>query len=87
MSTPERLERVSAAEALAGYMSATAIFIAALALVIRPLPLSVAALLLSLVAAGMGGRWGRLRAAAVAAATVAFVLGMTIAVVTGRPLY
>ena len=68
-------------------MSAAAIFLAAAAVVIRPLPLSIAALLLSLVATGIGGRWGRLHAIAVGAATVGFIVGMTIAVVTGRPLY
>lgn len=80
-------ERAHASETLAGYMSAAAIFVAALALVVRPLPLAVAALALSLVATGIGGRWGRLHAFAVGAATVAFIAGMTIAVVSGRPLY
>jgi len=80
-------ERARPAEILAGYMSAAAIFIAAMALAVRPLPLSVAALVLSLVATAVGGRWGRLHALAVAAATTAFVLGMTIAVLTSRPLY
>ena len=80
-------ERAGPAEVLAGYMSAAAIFIAVMALAVRPLPLSVAALALSLVATAIGGRWGRLHALAVAAATTAFVLGMTIAVLTSRPLY
>jgi hypothetical protein len=86
MSVSE-LERPGQGETIAGYMATAAIFLAAMAIVIRPLPLSVAALLLSLVAAGIGGRWGRLHAFAVGAATVAFIVGMTIAVVTGRPLY
>jgi hypothetical protein len=86
MSVSE-LERPGHGETIAGYMSAAAIFIAAMAVVVRPLPLAVAALLLSLVATGIGGRWGRLHAVAVGAATVAFIVGMTIAVITGRPLY
>jgi hypothetical protein len=86
MSVSE-LERPGQGETVAGYMSAAAIFLAAAAVVIRPLPLSIAALLLSLVATGIGGRWGRLHAIAVGAATVGFIVGMTIAVVTGRPLY
>lgn len=86
MSVSE-LERPGHGETIAGYMSAAAIFIAAMAVVVRPLPLAVSALLLSLVATGIGGRWGRLHAVAVGAATVAFIVGMTIAVVTGRPLY
>ena len=80
-------ERARPAEVVAGYMSAAAIFVALMGLAVRPLPLTVAALLLSLVATGLGGRWGRLHALAVAIATIAFVLGMTIAALTSRPLY
>jgi hypothetical protein len=87
MSTTERYERARPAEALAGYMSATAIFLAGIAIVYKPLPLSLAALLLSLTATALGGRWGSLHAFAVGAATVGFVAGMTVAVVTSNPLY
>ncbi len=80
-------ERLGPAEVLAGFMSAAAIFVAAMAVAVRPLPLSLAAIVLSLVATAIGGPWGRLNAIAVGAATASFVLGMTIAVVTGRPLY
>jgi hypothetical protein len=80
-------DRAGAGEVIAGYMSAAAIFVAAIGVVVRPLPLTVAALSLALVATSIGGRWGRLHAVAVGAATVGFILGMTIAVVTGRPLY
>ena len=86
MST-QLVERDGPGEILAGYMAAAAIFLAAIALVVRPLPLSVAALALSLVATAIGGRFARLQAFAVAAATLGFILGMTIAVGTGRPLY
>lgn len=81
------MERSRPAEVVAGYMSAAAIFLSAMALAVRPLPLSVTALLLALVATAIGGRWGNLHALAVASATLAFVLGMTIAVLTGRSLY
>lgn len=86
MSVSE-LERRGPAEVLAGYMSAAAIFLAATALAFRPLVLALAALVLSLTATAIGGRWGRLHAIAVGAATVGFILGMTIAVVTSRPLF
>jgi hypothetical protein len=85
--TTTQFERASPAEVIAGYMSAAAIFLAAMAVVVRPLPIALAALALSLVATAIGGRWGRLHALAVGAATVGFVLGMTVAVITGRPLY
>lgn len=86
MSVSE-LDQHGPAETLAGYMSAAAIFLAAAALVFRPLVLALAALLLSLTATAIGGRWGRLHAIAVAAATIGFTLGMSIAVVTSRPLF
>ena len=86
MSVSE-LERPGYGETVAGYMSAAAIFVGAMALAVRPLVLSVAALALSLVATGIGGRWGRLHAIAVGVATMSFIVGMTIAVITGRPLY
>jgi hypothetical protein len=82
-----QFERARPAEVVAGYMSAVALFLSAMALAVRPLPLSLAALVLALAATAIGGRWGNLHALAVAGATAAFVLGMTIAVLTGRPLY
>ena len=87
MSTREVYERARPAEALAGYMSAIAIFLAAGAIVFRPVPLALAALLLALVATAIGGRWGNLHAFAVGAATIGFVAGMTVAAVTGHPLF
>lgn len=86
MSAPE-LERDSPGEILAGYMAGAAIFVGAIALAVRPVPLSLAALVLALVSTGIGGRFSRLQAIAVAAATTSFVLGLTIAVLTDRPLY
>ena len=80
-------DRRGPAETLAGYMSVAAIFLAAMALAYRPLVLALCALVLSLTATAIGGRWGRLHSIAVAAATIGFILGMSIAVVTGRPLF
>jgi hypothetical protein len=69
-------------------MAAGAIFVSAIALAVRPLPLSVAAIVLSLVAAAMSGRRSsRLTTIAVGVAASGFVLAMTIAVLTDRPLY
>jgi hypothetical protein len=42
---------------------------------------------LALVAAAMGGRHARLAAIAAGVGAVAFVLGMTVAIVTGNPLW
>ena len=68
-------------------MSAAAIFVAHDGARRPPASAHRGRALLSLVATGLGGRWGRLHALAVAVATIAFVLGMTIAVLTSRPLY
>jgi hypothetical protein len=87
MTTADYEDRTSPAEVIAGYMSAAAIFLSAIALVMRPVSLSIAAIVLALVASAIGGRWGRLHAIAVACGTCSFVLGMTIAVVTERPLF
>jgi hypothetical protein len=85
-STP--IQRDSTADTFAGFLAATAIFVGAIALAIRPLPLSVASIALSLVATGMSGpRSARISAIAVGVATLSFILGMTIAVLTDRPLY
>jgi hypothetical protein len=81
------VDRDTPGEILAGYMAATAIFVGAIALAVRPVPLSLAALVLALASTAIGGRFARLQALAVAVATASFVLGMTIAVITGRALY
>jgi len=47
----------------------------------------VAAVTLALIAAGIGGRHRRLAAAAVAITAVCWLLAMTIAVLTQRPLF
>jgi hypothetical protein len=82
------IQRDSTADTFAGFLAAAAIFIGAIALAVRPLPLTLASIVLSLVATGMSGpRSARISAIAVGAATLSFILGMTIAVLTDRPLY
>jgi hypothetical protein len=79
--------RTRPAEIVAGYLSALAIFASVVALAWHPLRLSPLAMLLALVASGMAGRNRRLAFAAVMIAAVCFFLGMTISVVTERPLW
>lgn len=86
MSVPAS-RRDGAAEAVAGFMAAAAIFVSLVGVVHRPARVIPAAALVALVAAGIGGRHQRLAAFAIAVAAVAFVLGMTVAVATGRPLF
>lgn len=81
------VERGRPGEAVAGFLAAAALFAGLVAVVYRPVRIAPFALLVALVAAGMGGRHQRLAALAVAVVTIGWVLGMTIAVITERPVY
>jgi hypothetical protein len=74
-------------ETVAGFLAAIAIFAALIALAWHPLRLVPFAMILSLVAAAMGGRHQRLAFAAAMISAACFFLGMTIAVVAGTPLW
>lgn len=74
-------------ETLAGLMAAAAIFLALMGLAFRPVRMTIFAALLALVAVAIGGRHHRLAAFALGTAGVCWVLGMTLAIVTGHPLY
>ncbi len=79
--------RARPSEVVSGYLSALAIFASVVAVAWHPLRLSPPAMLLALVAAGMAGRRRTLALAAVVIAAVCFFLGMTVSVVTSRPLW
>jgi hypothetical protein len=81
------VERERPAEIAAGYLAAISLAASAIAIVYRPVRLAPFAILVALVAAGMAGRRSRLPALAVAFATLAWLAGMTIAVLTSRPIY
>ena len=85
MSALERTNRPS--ETVAGFLAALAIFIALIGLAWHPLRLIAPAIIVSLVAAGMGGRHQRLAFAAVMTVAACFFLGMMIAVITSHPLW
>ena len=86
MSTvPERRERP--ADTVAGFLAALALFASLIGVAWRPFRIIPAAVLIALVALGMGGRHQRLAAFALAVATVAWVVGMTVAVATGNDLW
>jgi len=79
--------RTRPADLVSGYLSAIAIFVSIIAVAWHPLRLSPLAMLLALVATGMAGRKRTLTFAAVVIAAVCFFFGMTVAVVTSRPLW
>jgi hypothetical protein len=75
------------AETVASFIAAFAMAAAVIALAWHPLRLLAPALVLSLLAAGIGGRAKGIAAAAVATVTVCFFFAMMIAVITSRPLW
>ena len=75
-------------EIVAGYLAAFSIFISGLAIVYRPVRLAPAAIALALFAAVLTGeRTQRLVQIAIFAGVVGWLLGMTAAVVTEKPLW
>lgn len=84
-AVPEDRPRPS--ESVAGFLAAVALFVSLIGIAYRPVRLIPAAVVVALVAVGMGGRHQRLAAVALAVAAVAWVVGMTIAVITSNPLY
>lgn len=72
---------------MAGFLATFAILASVIGLVRKPVPLTTFAILLSVIAAGMGGRHARLAAFALAIASTCFVLGLTIAIVSGGSLW
>ena len=80
-------DRQRPSEAIAGLLAAIAVAAAAIGLAWHPLRLIPFAMLLSLIAAAMGGRYQRLAFAAAMICAACFFLGMTIAVVAETPLW
>jgi hypothetical protein len=74
-------------ETVAGYLASVSIFISLISLAWHPLRLVLPSIIVALIAAAMGGRHQRLAFAAVMIAAACFFFGMTIAVVTSRPLW
>ena len=68
-------------------LAAASLFVSLIALAHKPVRVAPAAILVALLAAGIGGRHARLAGFAVAVGAIAWVVGMTIAIATDRPLY
>jgi hypothetical protein len=75
------------AQIVAGFLAAAAIFIGAIGIVYTPVRIVPGAILIALLAVAMGPRDPRLGVAAVAITACSFVAGMTVAVLTGHPLW
>jgi hypothetical protein len=89
MSTaPFEDDRRSPAELAAGFLAAISMTASVLALFYRPVRLAPFAILIALIAAALaGGRNSKLAGAALAVATLAWLVGMAIAVLMSRPIY
>jgi hypothetical protein len=72
---------------VAGFIAAAALAVGVIAIVYRPVRLAPPAMIVALIAVGIGGRFSRLAAAAVAVITVGWVLGMIYGVVQDEPLW
>ena len=87
-SAPFEDDRERPAEIAAGYLAAISMTASAIALVYRLVRLAPFAILVALIAAGLASeRHRKLAAAAVAFATLAWLVGMAIAVILSRPIY
>jgi hypothetical protein len=84
-STPR--DSIRAADAVAGFLAACALFIGALELFYRPFRLAPVALILALIATVMSREQQRLIALAVAVVGICFVVGAALQVITNHPLY
>jgi hypothetical protein len=87
MSTVSRPRRDGSAEVVAGFLATLAIVGGAIATVERPVVIGVAAIVIGFVAAAMADRNQRLAAAGVAFASLGFLIGMIVCVLTSRPLW
>jgi hypothetical protein len=86
-TAPLEERRSSGAETAAGFLAAISLTASAIAIVYRPLRLAPFAILIALIAAALGKeRHARLAAAAVVAASAAWLIGMAIAVLTSNPI-
>ena len=87
-SAPIEGDRAGAAEVVAGFLAALSMTASALALFYRPVRLAPFAILIALIAAAPAkDRNSKLAGAAVAAGTLAWLLGMAIAVILSKPIY
>ena len=82
------VERTRAGEAVGGFLAAASIAISLVAIVYRPVRLMPFALVIAFIAVGLTReRHARLAVAAVVVGALAWIAGMTVAVLTGNPLY
>lgn len=89
MSTPAvPAPREGHRESVAGVLAALAIFMSLIAVARTPVKIAPVAILVALIAVGMAqGRSQKLAAWALVAAGAGWLIGMTVAIATDRPLF
>jgi hypothetical protein len=87
MSTVPPEARDRSAEIVAGFLATLAMVGGAIALVERPVSVGVVSIVIGFLAAAMAERNQRLAAAGVTVASLGFLGGMIVSVLTSRPLW
>ncbi len=77
----------SSSDLTAGFLSVLSIVGSVLGVVYQPVKVLPFAFLIALIAVGMGSRTNKLPLVAIAVGSVAFIVGLTVAVTTNHPLY
>ncbi|HKF15168.1 MAG TPA: hypothetical protein VKB13_08090 [Gaiellaceae bacterium] len=75
------------ADTVAGFLAALAMVGGAIAAITRPVTVGLVAIFISFLAAALAERNQRLAAAGVAVASIGFLTGMIVCVITSRPLW
>ena len=86
-TVPRESTSYSAADAIAGFLAGSALFLGVLELFYRPFRLVPVAVVLLLIATLMSRKYDRLLKIAVAVIGICFVVGAALQVVTNHPLY
>jgi hypothetical protein len=87
VSTVPSTARERPAEIVAGFLAVLAMAGGAIAVVVRPVPIGITAILVGFLAVALADRNQRLAAAGVTLASVGFLGGMIVSVLTSRPLW
>jgi len=87
VSTFEPAARDRPADTVAGFLAALAMVGGAIAAITRPVTVGLVAIFISFLAAALAERNQRLAAAGVAVASIGFLTGMIVCVITSRPLW
>jgi hypothetical protein len=87
LSTVPSTARERPAEIVAGFLAVLAMVGGAIAIVERPVPIGVVSIFIGFLAAAMAERNQRLAAAGVTLASLGFLGGMIVSVITSRPLW